>query len=581
MSQAKAPVLKGVAIAPGLAQGRAVVLGQGVTWSHDASTVTDVNAEVARFDAACTSSAAALGALQGALRLDREGAVAEILHTHELMLHDRVFRNLVSQRIRDRALRAEAALAEVIAQLSDRFADLPDPYVRERAADLRDVGQRVYEELTGGQVCLDFPAGSILIAGELSASTVAALDPARAAGVVMLSGAKASHAAILLRSLGIPAVGGLHDISDACRPGSTVLVDGFAGLVFVDPGSAVLESYRKLEADLRAQAAMLEGESLAPPVTIDGVAVRLEANLGKSADAEAAVRWNADGVGLYRTEFAFDIRDRFPTEDEQASILRGVAERLHPRPVVFRLLDIGAEKSLPYFPLPPVANPALHLRGVRLLLAHPVLLRTQLRAILRVSARYSVSVLLPMVGGVDEVRSVKRVLLEAQDDLRARGEPFDASLRLGAMIEVPSAALTAVDLAAEVDFLSIGTNDLVQYLLAADREDPAMSSYYRALHPAVLRLLASVVAAARSAGKPVSICGEMAGGPLYTELLLGLGFRSFSVAPRQLGVIRHEIRSIDTRAAAELVPKLLGLTTRDEVRGLLESRQERRGARVE
>jgi phosphoenolpyruvate-protein kinase (PTS system EI component) len=283
-------------------------------------------------------------------------------------------------------------------------------------------------------------------------------------------------------------------------------------------------------------------------------------------------------VGLYRTEFAFDIRDRFPTEDEQASILEAVAERLHPRPVVFRLLDIGAEKSLPYFPLPQVSNPALNLRGVRLLLAHPALLRTQLRAILRVSGRHPVSVLLPMVGGVDEVREVKRLLHEAQDELRANETAFDSLLPVGAMIEVPSAAVVAEDLAREVDFLSVGTNDLVQYLLAADREDPAMSSYYRALHPAVLRLMASVVAAAKSSGKPLSICGEMAGGSLYTELLLGLGFRNFSVAPRQLGEIRHEIRRTNTRAATALVRRLLGYSTRDEVREALERRQERRSA---
>jgi phosphoenolpyruvate-protein phosphotransferase len=578
MSSTVPPALKGIAIAPGLGRGRAFVLGPDLIWSHGerGDSAEDVEAEIARFEAACSRSAVALETLREALRTGAEGAVAEILHTQELLLHDHVFQGLVSQRIRDRELSAEAALAEVIAQLSDTFADLRDPYIRDRAADLRDVGQRVYGELTGGKESLDFPAGSILVAGDLSPSVAAGLDPSRVAGVVTQSGAKASHVAILLRSLGIPAVGGLADLNVVIPAGSMALVDGFAGLVFVEPRGAVLVSYQKLEADLQARDALLESESLQPPVTLDGVTIRLDANLGKSADVEAAVRWNADGVGLYRTEFAFDIRDRFPTEDEQAAVLGSVAQRLHPRPVVFRLLDIGAEKSLPYFPLPPVPNPALNLRGVRLLLAHPALLRTQLRAILRVSALHSVSVLLPMVGGVEELRAVKAVLHHLKDDLRSRGTPFAVDLPVGVMIEVPSAALVAADLAREVDFLSLGTNDLVQYLVAADREDPAMSAYYRALHPAVLRLIESVVAAAKAAGKPLSICGEMAGAPFYTELLLGLGLRSFSIAPRQLGAVRHEIRRTDLGAAAALARELLGHSTRDEIRELLERRQELR-----
>jgi phosphotransferase system enzyme I (PtsI) len=571
-------VLKGVAIAPGVGRGRAFVLGQDLTWSHGGlgDHVEDVEAEIARFEAACGRSANALAALREALRAGAEGAVEEILHTQELLLHDHVFQGLVSQRIRDRAISAKAALAEVIVQLSGTFAGLEDPYIRDRAADLRDIGQRVYRELTGGRESLDYPPGSVLVAGDISPSVAAGLDPSEVAGVVIQSGANTSHAAILLRSLGIPAVGGLTDLHAFATAGRTVLVDGFAGLVFVEPSAAVRASYQKLEADLRAHDALLESESLRPAVTLDGVSIRLDANLGKSADVEAAKRWNADGVGLYRTEFAFDIRDRFPTEDEQAAILRGVAERLHPRPVVFRLLDIGAEKSLPYFPLPSVPNPALNLRGVRLLLAHPALLRTQLRAILRVSALHSVSVLLPMVGGVEEVRAVRAVLQDLENDLRSCGVPFDIDLPVGAMIEVPSAALVAADLAREVDFLSLGTNDLVQYLVAADREDPAMSAYYRALHPAVLRLIEGVVAAAKTADKPLSICGEMAGAPFYTELLLGLGLRSFSLAPRQLGAVRHEIRRTDTRAATVLARQLLGHSTRDEIRALLERRQEMR-----
>lgn len=579
MTSSTVPVVKGVALSPGLGRGTAFVLGLagGRAGSDGPVAAGDFDAEVSRFENACDRSAAALQALRHATSSRIGSAVAEILRAQELLLHDHVFRELVSQRIRAGALAAEVAVGQVVGELSGAFAELQDPYIRERAADLRDAGNRVLLDLSGGRHDLDLPTGSVLVAAELSPSLVATLDPARVVGVVTQLGAEASHAVILLRSLGIPAVGSIADVVEAVPSGRNVLLDGIAGLVFVDPAESIVVAYGKLEADLRAHDALLQTEALLPAVTADGVAIRLEANLGKAADTEAAVRWNADGVGLYRTEFAFDIRDRFPSEDEQTAILRGVAERLSPKPVVFRLLDIGAEKTLPYFPLPAVANPALNLRGSRLLLAHPELLRTQLRAILRVSGAYPVAALLPMVGGLEEVRAVKGLLHELKADLRSHRVPFDEAMPLGAMIEVPSAALVAADLALELDLLSLGTNDLVQYLLAADRDDPSMNGYYHPLHPAVLRLIRSVVVAARRAGTPLSICGEMAGDPFYTELLLGLGLRTLSVAPRQLGEVRHEIRRNSVRAATALARRLTSRSTQQEVREILERRRERRG----
>jgi phosphoenolpyruvate-protein kinase (PTS system EI component) len=336
----------------------------------------------------------------------------------------------------------------------------------------------------------------------------------------------------------------------------------------------------RLEAELRGHDALLAEEVRLPAVTLDGAAIHLAANLGKSADAEAALHWHADSVGLYRTEFAFGIRDSFPTEDEQTAILTDVAERLHPRPIVFRLLDLGAEKCLPYFPLPSAANPALGLRGTRLLLAHPEVLRTQLRAILRVSAGHPVSVLLPMVGGVEEVQAVRRVLAEETRQLVAAGLAVAASLPLGAMVEIPSAVLVARELARETDFLSLGSNDLAQYLLAADRDDPAMSGYYRMLHPAVLRAIRSVVRAAEHARKELTICGEAAGDPSYTELFLGLGVRRFSASPQQLGELRHEVRQYHCGRARSLAQRLLRCATRDEVRRALDRRAARLAAQA-
>ena len=571
-------MLKGECLSPGLGRGTACLLERtGASPRTVRPRTDDLGAEASRFAEACRRSAASLERMRSVVGANVGSGVASILEAQELLLRDAAFLDLVSKRIEERGLSAEAAVGQVVEELDQALGEALDPYLRERGADLRDVGERVVLELTDGARDLDLPDGAILVAAELAPSVVATLDPRKVRGVVTELGAKASHAAILLRSLGIPAVGGIAGLAGAVPPGSSVLIDAIAGLVFVEPGERVRREYERLEVDLAAHDALLAKEASRPAITADGVAIRVAANLGKAADTEAAVRAGADGVGLYRTEFAFDIRGHFPTEDEQTAILRGVAERLEGKPVAVRLLDIGAEKTFPYFPLPAVANPALHLRGTRLLLAHPDVLRTQLRAVLRVGADHPVSVLLPMVGGVEEVRKVKEALAVAMAELRREGLAFDESLPLGAMIEVPSAAVVAEDLAREVDFLSLGTNDLVQYLLAADREEAAMSGYYRALHPAVLRTVRSVVVAARRARKELTLCGEMAADPLYTELLLGLGLRSFSVPPRQLGAVRHEVRRVSIRAATALARRVSSLPTRNEIRRALERRYERRG----
>jgi phosphoenolpyruvate-protein phosphotransferase len=564
------PVLhKGVALSPGIGRGLAFVAGR-VAVAPGRRPAGDAQHEIQRFRAACERADASLHRLRNELTGPVAAAAQGVLGAQQLMLRDPGFVKLVEANIRQRNRTAEDACLDAVGELAAALESVADPYLRERGGDIRDIGQRVLAELGGGELEREIPAGSIVVTRQLSPSFVARLRPERVRAVVSESGAWSSHAAILLRSAGIPTVGGIRDAWSAIEPGSPLLVDGIAGLVFVAPSPAVENEYARLEAELREHDELLAGETGLPAVTRDGVAIHLAANLGKAADAEAALRWGADSVGLYRTEFAFGIRESFPTEDEQAAILGNVAERLHPRPIVFRLLDLGAEKCLPYFPLPSSANPALGLRGTRLLLTHPDVLRTQLRAILRVSAAHPVSVLLPMVGGLEEVRAVRQVLGEETRQLVAGGLGVSQRVPLGAMIEIPSAVLVARELAREADFLSLGSNDLAQYLLAADRDDPAMSGYYRLLHPAVLRAIRSVVRAAEQAGKELTICGEAAGDTTYTEVFLGLGLRRFSASPRQLGELRHQLRRCHAGRALSLARTLLRCATEDTVRRALD-----------
>lgn len=561
---------KGVALSPGIGHGRAFVAGRVAADARKRPRASGAEGEIRRFHAACEQADAGLLRLRGELAGPVAAAAQGVLGAQQVMLRDPVFVQLVETRIRDADRAAEDALLDAVGELAAALESVADPYLRERGGDIRDIGQRVLNELEGGGREREIPAGSIVVTRQLDPSFVARLRPERVRAVVTELGAWSSHAAILLRSAGIPTVGGIPEAVASIEPGAPLLVDGIAGLVFVAPTPAVVEEYARLAAELHAHDELLADETRLPAVTRDGVAIHLAANLGKAADAEAALRWGADSVGLYRTEFAFDIRESFPTEDEQTAILRGVADRLHPRPMVIRLLDLGAEKCLPYFPLPTTANPALGLRGTRLLLAHPEVLRTQLRAILRVGAEHPVSVLLPMVGGLEEVRAVREILIGEAQRLLAGGLQVAERMPLGAMIEVPSAVLVARGLARETDFLSLGSNDLAQYLLAADRDDPAMSGYYQVLHPAVLRAIRRVVRAAAAERKELAICGEAAGDPAFTEVFVGLGLRRFSAAPRQLGELRHALRRCHAGRAGALARALLRCATREDVRRALD-----------
>jgi phosphotransferase system enzyme I (PtsI) len=569
-------LLRGTAVASGVAQGTAYVLrrAERAAIPLRALETAEVEAELARLEAALVKAEQQLFAVRKDVSERIGSGEANIFAAQALVVRDPALHKQVADLVRGKRINVEAALVEVIEKFTRTFDRIEDAYLRERAADIRDVGRRVLGALTRveGPNLLDIPEGSILVADDLLPSAIAALELDRVRAIVTERGGKFSHTSVLARSMRMPAVIGVPEAALRIKMGDRLVVDGVSGVVLVDPDESVRREYDRLEAELRGYKAELQKLADLPSVTLDGTAIPLLANVSKFSDTEAAFLYQADGIGLYRTEFGFTIRSAFPTEDEQYEFLARAADRIHPRKIVLRLLDLGGDKQLSYFPLPASRNPSLSQRGIRLLLRNPDVLVRQLRAFLRISAEHPVSILIPVVVGLEEVRATRAAVKQAMNELAAEGKRFSPEVPIGAMIEVPSAAILAAALANEVDFFSLGTNDLVQYVLAADREDDAGADDYRPLHPAVLRLIHSVAEAAQKAGRPLTICGDMAGEPGYAELLIGLGLREFSVAPGEILEVKSAIRRVSLADAQRLAAKALELGSVAEVEALLQSR---------
>jgi phosphoenolpyruvate-protein phosphotransferase (PTS system enzyme I) len=578
-------MLRGTPVSPGIARGRAFVITCGHRPAAPRRSIqpADLEGERVRFEAALDRASAELVALQKDVAERIGQSQADIFGAQALLVRDPGMHDHVLLAMSEKLVNVEAALSEFIDAHTRVLDEVPDTYLRERAADVRDVGRRVLSALVEqrGSKALHIPEGAIVVAEELLPSVTARLEVSRARGFVTERGSRFSHSSILARSLGTPAVAGIAEASVRIKTGDPLIVDGVAGLVFVDPEPSVDREYARLEAELGASKEGLRHLVDVLSVTRDGTRIPLLANVNKYADTEAALRYKAEGIGLYRTEFQFTVRSGFPTEDEQVEFLALAAERFAPRKVVLRLLDVGGDKTLPYFRLPMSRNPSLAQRGIGLLLRHLEVLKPQLSAFLRISAEHPVSILLPVVRGLEDVRQAREVVRQVQRELAAAGKRFNPDVPLGAMIEVPSAALLARNLAREVDFLSLGTNDLVQYVLAADREDGSVAPSYHPLHPAVLQLLHSVAEAASGAGCELTLCGEMAGDPALTELLLGLGLRELSVAPGELLEVKNAILATRLADAQELARRALELGSIDEVAALVTARREASGAPAE
>jgi len=490
------------------------------------------------------------------------------------LLHDKTFRADLEREVTNNLVNVEVALQRVVHRYEALFDKAEDVMMRERSADIRDVGRQLLSALLDRDrsVYTSDDRDYIFAADEFLPSDAGLLDRDHIKGIVTVRGGKYSHGAILARSLGIPSLVGVEEVLTKSTSGTPVILDGENGHMIVAPDEDELAHYgHLLEAREEVHSRLIEVR-FAPSVTLDGVDVDLMANVESVRDMQHVETDVVTGVGLFRTEFAFMERRQFPAEDEQVQMYTAAMDAAKGKPVTFRTLDIGGDKPLPYFRTPDERNPVLGWRGLRISLSWPDILYTQIRAILRASASGHARILLPMVTSLDEVTRCREIIDTMCADLKKSGEPWDEDIELGVMVEVPAVAFILDQILPLVDFVSVGTNDLVQYLLAVDRDNPRVSEIYDPYHPAVLRTLQHIARSATEAGKPVSICGEIAGDHYYTMLLIGLGFRELSMAPVFLPRVKLMVRSFLLEEAEAVASSALQLATAAEVRELVQEK---------
>ena len=503
---------------------------------------------------------------------------AEIFLAHVAILEDPYFIAQILKDIRENNVNAEAALLKQIEEFGRTFEQMEDPYFRQKAEDLRDIGRRVVQNLMSSQQFdCDFREPVIIVASELSPSETVRLDREKVLAFATESGGKESHAAILARSLGIPAVLGLEGLLSKVNKGDTLIVDGDMGLVVINPPGEVIQNYEDLKKKNEAYRLDLKKFIPLPSKTLDGREIHLWANIGSLVDMEYAMHYETHGIGLFRTELPFLVWRRLLSEDEQFSLYQKVVTQAAGREVTIRTLDFGGDKFFEDGRSQKEKNPFLGYRSIRVFLKEKDLHRPQLRAILRASAFGPVKILFPMISSIEEVRQVREKLESTKRDLRSEKIPFNERIPLGVMIEIPSIAILADQLAKLVDFFSIGTNDLIQYTLAVDRDNDLVNYLYEPLNPAVLRLVQNVIHAANREEKAVTLCGEMAGTPAHIPLLIGLGLTDLSMNPSALLEAKKIVRSITYERWHWIAEKALGLPSAEEIRELLSKEYDRLG----
>ncbi|MBK9064094.1 MAG: phosphoenolpyruvate--protein phosphotransferase [Acidobacteria bacterium] len=570
--------LTGIAVSPGVAVGRAVLwVSREDTSPRRTLEPEEIPGEIERFRRAAQASVAEIEETARHVKERLGSEYAGIFHAHALFLQDKAFVGPVERRIVHDAANAEWAVAQTTEDLVARFRSLPDESLRDRASDLDDVSRVLRRHLGGeeqSRLKMSDLAGEaiVLVADELTPSDAVRIPRDRVIAFVTERGGKTSHAAILARSFGLPAVVAVHGLLTAVGDGDRVVVDGRDGVVWREPSEDIVSLFRdRRDSEARRELSLKERALSGPAHSADGTPVEIRANIELTSEIPDVVGYGADGVGLFRSEFLYLSKEgvEFPSEEEQAAVYREVVAGIAPRPVVIRTYDLGGKKGARHLVGAEEINPVLGLRGVRLCFARPEMFMTQLRALLSAANAGDLRILVPMVSSVEEFRRVREMVKEAREQVLAKGIAVPDDIPVGAMIEVPSAAITADLLAPETDFLALGTNDLIQYTLAVDRSNETVSELFRPTHPAVLRLIAQVAGAAQAARKPLSVCGEMAADPALMLLFLGFGIREFSMGARSVPILKDFVRGVNVADAARIAKAALSLSTADEVSSLL------------
>ncbi|MBC8714552.1 phosphoenolpyruvate--protein phosphotransferase [Staphylococcus pseudintermedius] len=566
-------IIKGIAASDGVAIAKAYLLVEpDLSFSNEKTDQPE--AEVQKFNEALNNSKIELTKIRNHAEEQLGADKAAIFDAHLLVLDDPELIQPIEEKIKNESASAPQALTEVTQNFITIFESMDNEYMKERAADIRDVAKRVLAHILG----VELPNPSIIdesviiVAHDLTPSDTAQLNKQYVQGFVTIIGGRTSHSAIMSRSLEIPAVVGTKSISESVQQGDMVIVDGLTGDVIVNPSDDEIKAYQHKRESFFADREALKQLRDEPSKTLDGHEVELAANIGTPNDLEGVHNNGAEGIGLYRTEFLYMGRDNMPTEDEQFEAYKKVLESMEGKRVVVRTLDIGGDKELPYLNLPEEMNPFLGYRAIRLCLDQPEIFRPQLRALLRASAYGKLNIMFPMVATIQEFRDAKALLLEEKENLKQEGVEVSDDIELGIMVEIPATAALADVFAKEVDFFSIGTNDLIQYTMAADRMSERVSYLYQPYNPSILRLIKQVIDASHQEGKWTGMCGEMAGDETAIPLLIGLGLDEFSMSATSILKARRQIKDLSRTEMVQLADRALNCATVDEVVDLVKAK---------
>jgi len=562
---AKAKMLRGTAASTGFRQGKVYILDRFSDKVVKVAKVGSKTEEQRKFAVALEKVKIQTIYMEKRVSEKLSEDDASIFHTHLMILEDRGFSAKVTDLI-NQSVGATKAVHDVVHHYIQAFAAMDDPYLRERSADMEDIGRRIIDALeSNDNTSLKLKEKRIIVADEIFPSDLAMLDHDKIIGMVTEKGNIYSHAAIMSKSLGIPAIVGIQGLMDAANVKDHIIVDGTSGIVFINPDNAIIQEYDRLEQGYVSRQKELDELRDLPAITTDGTAVTLNANIGLLSDVRLATMHGAEGVGLYRTEFPYMARTSFPTRIEQATLYKKILAAFPGQSVNIRTLDIGGDKGLPYFHLPHEDNPFMGLRSIRLLLEQRDIFKEQLAGILIAADAGNPTIMFPLVSSIDEIREIKKILADVKNELEHHGYVLNKNIPLGIMIEIPAAVQTIDFLIDEVDYVSVGTNDLIQYTLAADRNNARMKQHYNPHHPAVLHSIKRIADAAGKAGKKASVCGEMASDPLNALMLMGMGLHEFSLSAPSIPVVKQAIRNHSLEECRDLADTILSCRTSEEI----------------